>query len=405
MVNGYSGILIVDDNSCNLDLVCRILNKASFKTFTAIDGMDAMEQVKSNPPELILLDGMMPNLDGFETCRLLKQDPNTCNIPIIFMTALTETERKVRAFKLGASDYITKPFQKAELLERVKYQMELIKLRQVLENQNHQLQREIDQKHEAELSLLVINERLGSTNQALTAEIENRKAIEKKLQSEILERKQAETRAKQSLKEKELLLKEVHHRVKNNLFIVSHLLESQADYTDSPQVIKILNDSQNRIMSMALVHEQLHSSTGLCQIDFQQYLTNLSDYLIDSCLTNAITFKANIQKIYLNIETAHPCGLIVNELISNAVEHAFVGKERGNIILDFRQLDEQRFALVIKDDGVGFPLTKDFFKSDSLGLELISTLVEQLEGTIEMKSDRGTEIKIIFKELNYENRI
>jgi len=398
-------ILIVDDNDYNLDLVSRILAKTKFETFTATNGFDAIHTVKLTIPDLILLDGMMPMLDGFETCRQLKSNPSTCNIPIIFMTALDETENKVKAFKLGASDYITKPFQKAELLARVKRQLELNYLRQELEKRNNSLQLEIHDRYEAEISLLDLNERLIKTNGELNGEIKNHEKTMLKLQNEIIERKQAESEVRQSLKEKELLLKEVHHRVKNNLFIVSSLLESQAGYVDSPSALKMLSDSQNRIMSMALIHEQLHCRAGLCQIDFQQYLTTLCNYLVASCLTDKIYFEANIQKVYLNIETANPCGLMVNELISNAVEHAFVGRLQGKISLDFQKTTDEEFTLIITDDGLGFPSHKDFFHSDSLGLELVSTLVEQLEGNIEMKNSNGTEIKITFQELNYQKRI
>lgn len=404
-VNNNPRILIVDDNDFNLDLLSRILAKTNFATFTATDGLEAINRVKLTIPDLILLDGMMPNLDGFETCQQLKLNPLTRNIPIIFMTALAETEDKVKAFKLGASDYITKPFQKAELLARIGHHLEINYLRQELENRNNLLQQEILEKYEAEVALIDVNERLTIMNGELNVEIENHRKTTNKLQSEVIERKEAETKVRQSLKEKELLLKEVHHRVKNNLFIVSSLLESQADYVDNPAALKMLNDSQNRIMSMALIHEQLHGGINLCQIDFQQYLTTLSNYLVDSCLTEKIDFEANIQQVYLNIETAHPCGLIVNELISNAVEHAFVGRSQGKIRVDFQQISDGEFSLAISDDGLGFPSHKDFFHSDSLGLELVSTLVEQLEGTIEMKNSNGTEIKIIFQELNYQKRI
>ena len=131
----------------------------------------------------------------------------------------------------------------------------------------------------------------------------------------------------------------------------------------------------------------------------------LTDYSIDSYFTDNIAFKITIPQIYLNIETANPCGLIINELISNAVEHAFVGRERGKIALDFQENSHREFSLIIKDDGIGFPEYKDFFNSESLGLELVVTLVEQLEGQIEMNNSNGTEIKITFKELNYKNRI
>jgi two-component sensor histidine kinase/CheY-like chemotaxis protein len=398
-------ILVVDDSDLNLDLLCKILFKANFETSTAIDGIDAIQKINSQPPELILLDVMMPKLDGFEVCRLLKKNPETQDIPIIFMTSLVDTEKKVEAFKLGASDYVTKPFQKAELLARVKLQLQILSLRQALKHQNHLLQHEIHQKYEVEISLLELNDFLSVTNQSLKDEIENRKIIEFKLQTEISDKRQAEQQLRQSLKEKDLLLKEIHHRVKNNLFIVSSLLESQADYTDDPQIIKILENSQNRVMSMALIHEQLHGNSSLFQIDFKQYLTVLTEHLIESYFTKEVNFQSNIQEAYLNIETAHPCGLIINELISNAVEHAFPNQKPGNIMLKFNQDEAGNCNLLLKDDGIGFPAHKDFYHSESLGLELVSTLVEQLEGEIEMKNNNGTEVKITFKELNYQLRV
>ena len=207
------------------------------------------------------------------------------------------------------------------------------------------------------------------------------------------------------MKEKDLLLKEIHHRVKNNLFIVSSLLESQADYIDDPEVIKMLENSQNRITSMGLIHEQLHNSTNLFQIDFQQYITVLVEHIADSYLTKEIDFHLNIQQATVNIETAHPCGLIINELISNALEHAFHNRDRGNITLEFNQDRLGFYNLLLKDDGLGFPHHKNFYQSESLGLELVSTLVEQLEGTIEMTNHNGTQIKISFKELDYKTRV
>ena len=399
-----TNILVVDDQSLNLDLLSKILTRANFNPTTAINGLDAIKQIEFNPPQLILLDVMMPELNGFETCKLLKNNPETWDIPIIFMTALTDTEKKVKAFKLGANDYITKPFAKAELLARIESQLQVFNLRQTLEKQNNLLKSEVERKYEAELSLLEANESLSIANEILQAQIENRKKIGLQLQAEIIERKQAETKLKKSLKEKDLLLKEIHHRVKNNLFVVSSLLESQIDYTDNPEIIKVLKDSQNRIMSMALIHEQLHGNTGLHSIDFQQYLTTLTEQLINSCLTKEINLQANIQPCQINIETANPCGLIINELIANAVEHAFPDRDRGNIILNVSQDDLGNFNLLLKDDGIGFPDHKNFYQSDSLGLELVVTLVEQLEGNIEMNNNNGTEIKIAFKELDYKAR-
>lgn len=413
LVQDLPKILIVDDNHNNLDVLSDTLISKGFHVSVAIDGENALDQIEYYQPELILLDAMMPNIDGFETCQLLKQNPVTCNIPIIFMTALGETDVKVRAFKLGASDFITKPFESAELLARVELQLKLSNFQETLKQQNHQLQYEINQRYEVEVALLEINDQLTKSNNVLKAEIENRELIEKKLQVEILERKQAEKAVKKSLMEKELLLKEIHHRVKNNLFIVSSLLEFQSNYIDDPQIIKMLSNSQNRIMSMALIHEQLHSKTDLSQIDFQQYVTNLTDNLIDSYFTTEINLTVDVAQVCLNIETANSCGLIINELISNSLEHAFSENTEGNIKLDFIEDDSGNLTLIVKDDGIGFSDVNIFYESESLGIKLILTLVEQLEGKLEVKSDyssayskdRGTEVKITFRELDYQNRV
>ena len=405
LTDNLSTILVVDDNNLNLDLLCRVLHRANYKTISAIDGKQAIERIGLAHPRLVLLDVMMPNINGFEVCKLLKENPNTRDIPIIFMTSVVDTATKVKAFKLGANDYITKPFQKAELLARVEAQLQVFNLRRTLADQNYILQNEINQKYEAEISLLDLNEQLASANQFLKIEIENRKATALMLQAEIAERKQAEKKVKQSLKEKDLLLKEIHHRVKNNLFIVSSLLESQVDYIDDLEVIKMLQNSQSRITSMALIHEQLHSSTSLFQISLQQYLTTLVQHISESYLTKKINFHLDIAPVDLNIETANPCGLIVNELISNALEHAFGDREEGNITLKFSQDESGYCYLLLKDDGIGFPIHKNFYQSESLGLELVSTLVEQLEGKIEMTSQNGTQIEITFRELDYKNRI
>jgi two-component sensor histidine kinase len=348
---------------------------------------------------------MMPRLNGFETCQQLKQNPLTKDVPIIFMTALDNVEDKLKGFELGANDYVTKPFHKKELLARVKSHLQLFYLGSSLKTQNTLLQKQIYDKYEAELKLLEANEQLETTNNTLIAEIENRKLIEIELQQEIVERRQISQELQKSLQEKELLLKEIHHRVKNNLFIVSSLLDMQADYLNSPDLSKIIDNSQNRLMSMALIHEQLYGDHGLSKIDFAQYLIALTDNLKTSYLSTEINFTLEIEDISLNIETVTPCGLIINELITNAVEHAFSDHSQGNILLSAKKNSCGEITLIVKDDGIGFNDPKVLYESESLGMNLVTTLVEQLEGTLEVKSCHGTEITIIFKELDYQDRI
>ncbi|PSB11314.1 serine/threonine protein kinase [Pleurocapsa sp. CCALA 161] len=210
-----------------------------------------------------------------------------------------------------------------------------------------------------------------------------------------------------SLKQKEILLKEIHHRVKNNLFVVSTLLDFQSNYVDDPKVIKLLENCQNRITAMAMIHQHLYGNSKLDRINFANYIESLLDNLAYSQASQErnINLILDLEPIELNIESANPCGLIVNELISNAIEHGFCDRSSGNIWLKLKHNSVSKVVMTIQDDGVGFKPGLDLYNSDSLGLELVCTLVEQLEGEIKLDQTQGTKIEIAFEELNYGSRI
>ncbi|MEE9401297.1 MAG: histidine kinase dimerization/phosphoacceptor domain -containing protein, partial [Dehalococcoidia bacterium] len=221
---------------------------------------------------------------------------------------------------------------------------------------------------------------------------------------DITERKQAEEEIKASLKEKELLLKEIHHRVKNNLQVVSSLLYLQSEHIKDEQSLATIAESQNRIKSMALVHEQLYQSEGLARVDFAEYIRNLATYLLRSYGVNpdAITLKIDADDVSLDIDTAIPCGLIINELVSNSLKHAFpAGKARGDRESEIRiglRAHDNKLTLVVSDNGVGLPGDLDFRNTESLGLHLVNTLTRQVEGTIELDRSGGTAFQITFAE-------
>ena len=218
------------------------------------------------------------------------------------------------------------------------------------------------------------------------------------VQQDITENKQAEEKIKASLKEKEVLLKEIHHRVKNNLGIVSSLLQMQCRRTQDPLVTAILCDSQNRIASIALVHEKLYRSEDLADIDFAQYIPDLTTHLFDSynVSSSQIQLKIQVDNVNLDIETAIPCGLIINELVSNALKYAFVGNRRGEIEVKFYQESESTLTLLIRDNGIGLPENFDSNKTKTLGITLIQGLVKQLRAKLEINSHHGTQFKITF---------
>jgi PAS domain S-box-containing protein len=222
---------------------------------------------------------------------------------------------------------------------------------------------------------------------------------------DITERKLAEDRIMRSLKEKELLLREVHHRVKNNLQIISTLLSLQSSQIDDQRVIDLYRESQNRILSIALIHENLYQSDDLTNINFANYVKSLINDLFHSYGVDPdkISIKMQIKDIIMGIETAIPCGLIINELISNSLKHAFPDGT-GKITLEIYEKDKGKYLLKVKDDGEAFPEPFNFETKDTLGIKLIRNLVTQLDGEITF-DEMNKEFIIEFSELNYEERI
>ncbi len=228
---------------------------------------------------------------------------------------------------------------------------------------------------------------------------------------DITERKKAEEKISVSLHEKEILLKEIHHRVKNNMQVISSLLNLQSEYVDDKKYIDMFHDSRNRIRSMALVHEKLYQSNDLNNINFNDYIRSLINGLISfyGINPNNILTKIDMAEINLSIDTAIPCGLIINELLSNALKYAFTDGMRGVVEVILNKADingEAGYELVVSDNGKGIPEDMDIRKTRSLGLQLVFNLVEhQLQGKIELIRKNGTTYKIRFRELRYSSRI
>jgi PAS domain S-box-containing protein len=224
--------------------------------------------------------------------------------------------------------------------------------------------------------------------------------------SDITERKKAENKIIKSLKEKEVLLQEIHHRVKNNMQIISSLLNLQIQYVDEKETANVLIESQNRVKSMAMIHEELYKSEDLTHINFMDYIQSLVSNLFYSynVKNNRITSTFEIENVNLNIETAVPCGLIISELISNSLKYAFPNEMKGNIHIKLKSVND-KYELIISDNGIGLPTDFDFNKLESLGLLLVNKLIEQIDGKITINKSHPTQFKITFKELKYKKRI
>jgi|GEM_PF-2004839 len=214
---------------------------------------------------------------------------------------------------------------------------------------------------------------------------------------DISERKLSEEKLKDSLQEKEVLLREVYHRVKNNLQIISSMLNLQANYLKDPETREVLSDCRNRVRSMSLVHESLYGSDNLARVNFADYLISLTGRLLSSFGVDKgrINLDLDLEEIFLDIDKAISCGLIVNELLSNSLKHAFPEGRTGQVWIRLGSIKE-KMMLIIGDDGVGLPADLDIHKAQSLGLKLVDGLIKQAKGTVEIDRRNGTEYTIQF---------
>ncbi|MDZ8092118.1 MAG: histidine kinase dimerization/phosphoacceptor domain -containing protein [Nostoc sp. DedQUE05] len=338
-------VLLVEDSEDDALLLLRELQRGGYEvTFERIDTPTAMKAaIKEQTWDIVICDYSMPTFSAPAALKQVKE--SGLDLPFIIVSGTIGEDTAVAAMKAGAHDYIIKG-------------------------------------------------NLARLTPAVAREL--REALVRR------ERKQAEEQIKASLQEKEVLLKEIHHRVKNNLQIISSLLNLQAEYLKDNQALEVFKDSQNRIESMALIHEKLYQSQDLARINFADYVQDLVTNLFYSYNVNssAITLKMNVEEVFLAIDAAIPCGLIINELISNSLKYAFPQTEGGEISIDFRFDGVNLYILAISDNGVGFAQDFDFHNTESLGLRLVKGLTHQLKGNIDFSSNNGVKYKIIFPTKN-----
>lgn len=223
----------------------------------------------------------------------------------------------------------------------------------------------------------------------------------------MVENKLAQKAIQASLREKEALLREIHHRVKNNLQVISSLMSLQADRISDDEARKMLKESQTRIRSMAFIHEKLYQSRDLSKVDFASYIRSLAASLFQSYMLDPgqVRLETDLEDVGIDINSAGPCGLLVNELISNALRHAFPAGRKGTVRIGLRRETDGTIMLRVADDGIGLPETLDIRKADSFGLQILGLLVEQLDAKIDLDRTNGTTFTISFRELDYKARI
>ena len=244
--------------------------------------------------------------------------------------------------------------------------------------------------------------------QLTTTDIRNLKKVEKNLQVERDKLSDTYEQIQASLKEKEILLSEIHHRVKNNMQVIISMLRLQSNKTCDKKYAELLKDSERRVLSMSLVHEQLYQSKNFSNIDFKEYLKNLlTDLFISHGVdTSTVELIIDCTDVLLDLDNAIPCGLIVNELVSNCLKHAFPDNRKGKITLLVGSVSEEEFELTVSDDGVGIPQDLDISNIDSMGLRLVRVLIEDtFEGQMDLERTDGTRFKLKLKKVKYRKRI
>lgn len=214
---------------------------------------------------------------------------------------------------------------------------------------------------------------------------------------DITDRKEMDQTMRSSLKEKDVLLQEVHHRVKNNLQVISSILNLQSSFVQDEGTLEILQESQNRIKSMSYIHETLYRTTDFSSIEFTDYIQNIARNLIHSYsfTTGEVHLQTHFDQVYLSLDQAIPCGLIINELVSNALKYAYKDIDHRILTIEITE-KEDRISILVADNGIGLPENFRYEEADSLGVQLVYTLVEQLDGVIDVKTQPGTRFLITF---------
>jgi two-component sensor histidine kinase len=380
-------ILLIDDNAADRDLLVHDL----CGSFDAIDCVtifrrqDFEAALAQGGFDIVITDYQLQWADGLSILQQCLK--SHADIPVIMFTDSGSEEVAVEGMKAGLSDYVLKG-QPTRLAIAVQEGIEKAQLRRAQREAEAALKRAKDALERT------VDERTAELN-ALTAELHADIAQRQRIEEEL---RDSQARLQTALQEKEILLTEVYHRIKNNLQVISSLLDLQADMVTDPQVRALFEDSQQRIQAVALIHENLSETHNVRHIPAAEYIHRLSTRVFQAYTPRGdrITLSLQADPVWIDVKNALPCGLIVNELLSNSLKYAFPGGQSGEITIALRATSEGHMLLIVRDTGVGFPADVDFRHTDSLGLQLVCLLTEQLGGTIELERASGTQWTLRF---------
>jgi two-component sensor histidine kinase len=340
-------VLIAEDSENDVMIIMRQLRLGGYEPlfYEQVDTAEAMRAALTAASwDIIIADYSMPRFNGLAALKLLQETGQ--DLPFLVVSGSIGEELAVAAMKAGVHDCIMKN-NMSRLLPAVERELR---------------------------------------------EAKNRHA-----------RRQAEEQLKASLQEKEILLQEVHHRVKNTLQVITSILNLQSQYVKDEHALRQFKESQSRIRSISLVHEKLYRSKDLVRIDFSDYVQEITTHLFHLYGKRAtVGLEVDIGELSMHVSTAIPCGIIINELVSNALKYAFPDDRNGRICIRLREDQDRQYVLTVSDNGIGFPKDLDFHNTETLGLQLVVTLTGQLGGTIQRHDGKeGTAFAIKFPEQGY----
>jgi two-component sensor histidine kinase len=358
-MNELLRVLQVEDSSLDASFTERALSKAGYTLYSerVVTAAEMRAALAKQPWDVIISDYRLSLLDAPAALTLLHD--SGCDIPFIVVSGTIGEELAVAIMKAGAQDYLLKN-DLARLAPAVERELRDVRIR----------------KDRAQVAgaLLESEERV----QAQRATLERQNV---------------------SLQQRETLLREIHHRVKNNMQVMSSLLSLQARAALNPETRRMLEDNQNRIQSMALLHEILYQSEDLAMVDFPKYVLRTVDYLFRSfgVKDGQIRLHTELDQLALELDDALPLGLLISEVVSNSLKHAFPQGRRGEVSVFLRQQSDTTISLRLSDNGIGLPPELDWITTRSLGLRLVRALAQQLRGNLEIHSLGGTEVRLTFQ--------
>ncbi|HTW64525.1 MAG TPA: histidine kinase dimerization/phosphoacceptor domain -containing protein [Bryobacteraceae bacterium] len=351
-------LLHIEDSLSDAALTERVLTRAGYHVFSerVVSADQMREALQKQPWDLVIADYRLPGFDAPAALAVLQE--SGFDIPFVVVSGAIGEELAVAIMRAGAQDYLLKG-DMARLAPAVEREIRDARIRR--------------ERMQAERALTESRERLTAQAAAMDRQTE-------------------------LLRQRETMLREIHHRVKNNMQVMSSLLSLQSRAASTLEIRRMLEDNQNRIQSMALLHEILYQSEDLAIVDFSKYLMRMVHHLFLSYGVDnrRIRLKTELDPIGLELDDALPSGLLISEVISNSLKHAFPDGREGEVQIVLRRQSAATVSLLLSDDGVGLPEGLNWETSRSLGLRLVRALADQLHARLDIRAQGGTEISLVF---------